>query len=269
MSRIAILFVTCCLEQTRYDVVKQVFTNIKSQFRQDVIDRMTVFDNGSTLLSVNELKQTFSNVFRVEQNVGYWSAIDWWLDSLSGDPPDYTYIIESDITHYAAHKLQDCALFLDANPRLGAMRLHEYSIENRHLYNKDTPVRGSKSNLWQSHTNKVTGHPVEHEHVNGPFWATNFLTQLPALNRYDTMNWCFKQLRVHQQFSELDFQRFYHLKYNKIAVLDGGMFNTDLSSRDTLTGSWTSQAELNRIGYQNTRFASITPQTHYVVNRVT
>lgn len=269
MTDCNILLVTCCLEQSRYDILKQVVDNLEQQ-DPTCLERIEIFDNASTVPETDELLKRFKHVYRVDRNVGYWTAIDWWLDGMKDSPPDYTYIIESDMIHYNFKALPICVEFLDKHPELGSMRLHEYSVENRHLYNKDVPVQGSRSNLWQSHTNKVTGYPVEHTHIEGPFYATNFLTQLPALNRYDTLKWCFQQLRVHERFTELDFQRFYHVKHPQISIIDGGIFNCDLNPYGTkvVTGSWTDPKELAKLGYVATRQAMIHPRDQYVVTKL-
>ena len=268
MSTIEILMVTCCLEPSRADILNQVIHNLEQQ-APELMPRITVFDNASTEFAVKEqLTSHFTNVFQSDHNVGYWSAIDWWLSNLK-TTPDYTYIIESDMMHYNLHWLGQCKKFLDHHPDIGAMRLHEYSIKDFHLYNKDAPVPGSRSNLWQSHTNRVTGESVKFEQIEGVFWKTNFLTQLPALNRFETMKSCFEQLSAYERFTEHEFQRLYHVKYPQISILDGGMFNCDLNPYGTkvITGSWTDAKELQRLGYQSTRFASITPKDQYTVQR--
>lgn len=270
MKEPAILLVTCCLEQSRYELVKQVFDNIKTQCPPDWKSRITVFDNASTFLSSEEILNTVDNVYRCDRNVGYWTAIDWWLESLKSDPPVYTYVIESDMMHYGAYHLDECVKFLDRHPNLGGMRLHEYSVENFHLYNKDEPRPDSKRNLWQSHTNKVTGQSINLQRVEGSFWSTNFLTQLPALNRYQALKTVFNQLHDRGQFTELDFQHAYHDMYPNIAIHDGGIFNCDLNPYGTpgITGSWTSAQDLQKIGYQSTRFATIVPRDQYMVTRL-
>lgn len=270
MTDCAILLVTCCLEQSRYDILKQVVDNIEQQ-DPTFLESIEVFDNASTIPGTADLLKRFKHVFRADRNVGYWTAIDWWIDNLKHAAPRYTYIIESDMIHYALPELGKCVDFLDRHSELGAMRLHEYSIADHHLYNKDAPLQNSHRNLWQSHTNKVTNAAVKHEQVEGQFWKTNFLTQLPALNRYHAMCWCFDQLRAHGRFTELDFQRFYHLKFPEISILDGGIFNCDLNPYGTpgVTGSWTHPSELQRLGYQSTRFASIVPRDDYTVTNLT
>lgn len=269
MSTCAILLVTCCLEQSRYELLEQVVNNLEQQ-DPSAPCYITVFDNASTVAATSDLLSRFTNVYRAERNVGYWTAIDWWLDSMKDNPPDYTYIIESDMIHYDFKALSECIKFLDEHPDIGSVRLHEYSIKNKHLYNKDVPVPGSRSSLWQSHTNKVTNQPVVHHHIIGRFWATNFLTQLPALNRYGTMKRVFDKLHDKGRFTEPDFQQLYHEEMPLISIIDGGIFNCDLNSYGTkvITGSWTDPKELERLGYVATRQATIDPRGQYNVTKL-
>ena len=270
-QKLSILLVTCCLEESRAAIARQVINNIVDVCPPSWRDEAIVFDNCSTHLAPQELRRAFRNVVVSSRNVGYWSAIDWWLNSLVGDPPEYTYIIESDMVHTAAAwQMHACVEFLDAHRDLGAMRMHDYQVAERHLYDKDNPRPDSRRNLWQSHTNRVTGRPVQHQHVSGPFWRTNFLTQLPALNRYPAMLRCFDELRSRVSFTEPDFQALYHEQYPEIAILDGGMFNCDLNpyGTDVVTGSWTSPEALKRLGYHGTRTGSIARPGEYTTSWV-
>ena len=267
---VAFLLVTCCLEQSRADLLAEVVRNLHEQAPEIPL---AVFDNASTVPGVTEmLKANFPFVWRSDRNVGYWSAIDWWLDVLdkANPKPDFTYIIESDMIHYNFNKLWQCASYLERNPDVGSCRLHEYSIENRHLFNKDAPLPESKRNLWQSHTNRATNKPVIFSQSEGEIWTTTFLTQLPALNRFPAMREVFAYLRQKGQFSELDFQRAYWSLYQRTAILDGGIFHCDLNPYNAgkLTGSWSSPEQLKQIGYQTTRTALITPRDQYTVTRL-
>lgn len=266
----ALLLVTCCLEQTRYDVLRAVVDNIVGSCPPDWRRRITVFDNASTHPGTVDILRAFDNVFVASRNVGYWSAIDWWLMRMEACPPMYTYVIESDMMHYRADVLDNCVAFLDEHPELGAMRLLEYSVAERHLYDKDKPVEGSRRNHWQSHVNRVTGLPVAHQHVSGPHWHTNFLTQLPALNRYGAMRQCFSELSRKATFTEPDFQSLYHAIHPEIALIDGGVFNCNLTHGvpRTVSASWTDPASLARWGYSGTRQASIVPHDQYTVTRL-
>ena len=269
--KIAFLLVTCCLERSRSEILAQVIGNLQKQAPeiQPVLD---VFDNASTEEgTIDVLKDCFSNVYQADHNVGYWTAVDWWLQHLTVDPPAYTYVIESDMMHYDFNKIWTCADYLDVHPDVGAVRLHEYSIENYHLYNKDKPLPNSRRNLWQSHTNKVTGNDVQLiEPTKGDVWETTFLTQLPALNRYETLRDVFAELGTLEGFIEPDFQRLYWQRFQKTGILDGGIYHCDLNTygTKTITGSWTNPAELERLGYQATRAGRIMPRESYTVVKV-
>ncbi len=264
------LLVTCCLEATRHQVLKAVVDNIVCSCPPDWCRRITVFDNGSTYPGTRQLFDCFEHVYVADRNVGYWSAIDWWLDSLRDSPPAYTYVIESDMVHYRADELDSCVTFLDEHPELGSMRTLEYSVADRHLYDKDRPIDGSRRNHWQSHVNRVTGRPVVHEHIAGPYWRTNFLTQLPALNRYDAMLRCFRELSSREAFTEPDFQSLYHAIHPEISLVDGGIFNCNLTHgiAQMVSASWTDRTALTRLGYSGTRQASIVPRDQYTVTRL-
>lgn len=272
---VAFLLVSCCLEPSRAKILEQVVANLHAQ-APELKANLVVFDNASTESGVCELlRSNFDNVYRSDKNVGYWSAIDWWLNGLSVAPPDFTYIIESDMIHYDFGKLWPCAQYMSSHPEVGAIRLHEYSVENQHLYNKDRQVPGGRPSAWQSHTNKVTGKQVKLSQATERgfefVWHANFLTQLPALNRFSSMLNVFNQLNKLQQFSEFDFQARYHALHQMNAVLDGGIFNSDLGGdvkNNAAIGSWTSPDVLKKMGYQTTRFATITPRDQYNVMKL-
>lgn len=264
------LLVACCLEETRYRVLEAVVDNIVRRCPDDWRRRITVVDNASTHPGTLDLLSSFDHVYRTDRNVGYWTAIDWWLREIEGSAPRYTYVIESDMVHYRPEALDDCVRFLDAHPELGAMRLLEYSVIERALYDKDRPVAGSRRNHWQSHVNRASGKPVEHLHVEGPFWRTNFLTQLPALNRYEAMRTCFSELSRRPSFTEPDFQSLYHAVHPWISLVDGGVFNCNLThgQAETVSASWTDDLTMRRLGYRPTRQASIVPPDQYTVTRL-
>jgi len=266
---VAFLLVSCCLEPSRTRILERVVDNLCTHV-PSIVPALTVFDNASTDAGVvSLLKNRFPNFFQADRNVGYWTAINWWVEQLSNAPPKYTYIIESDMIHHNFERLWTCAEYLDANPDVGSVRLHEYSVAQRHLYNKDVPRSDSRRNLWQSHVNKVTGKPVKLDHSSGDIWSTTFLTQLPALNRYPAMREVFSELRNLDQFSELDFQSRYWQRYQRTGILDGGIFKCDLNppGAKEITGSWTSEHDLRRLGYQTTRRAAILPKDQYIVKR--
>ena len=273
VNNVVFLLVTCSMEPMRANVLRNVVENIIT-VAPVLYNVLTVFDNASTepdtLEVLNGLNRNFAPVFRASENVGYWSAIDWWLDSMNESPPKYTYIIESDVIHYDFNKLRNCVDYLDIHNDVGSVRLLEFSVKNKQFYNKDARVEGSRVSAWQSSTNKATGERIVINHDEGDLYKTTFLTQLCALNRYETMLETFKRLRGFQKFSELDFQKLYWEKYKSTGLLDGGIFHAELTAakNNLPTGSWTPIDELKRMGYLPSRFASITPQNEYTVQRM-
>lgn len=263
---IEFLLVSCALEESRAQIFQQVVDNLLEQAPY-LKQSLTVFDNASTVDVSNELLK-FDHSYVSDKNVGYWTAIDWWLSHISDRKPKYTYIIESDMIHYNLDLIWSAEMLLTENADIGSVRLHEYSVQNKHLYNKDEPVNGSKRNIWQSHTNKVTNQRINLERIDeSMFYRANFLTQLPSLNRFNSLKRCFARLRQRKQFSELDFQRFYHDIHPINSILDGGIFHCDpgCNGAATITGSWSNQELLNEIGYQPTRQGYILEPSQYNV----
>lgn len=267
VMKLPVLLVSCCLEQTRYNVLEQVVDNLLTykEFIDENLDLYAI-DNASTCEGVIPLLKSVANkdVYRVSRNVGYWTALKWWFDSLSDDNK-YVYIIESDMIHYALDKIIESVKFLDENNDVGSVRQHEYSIENQHLYNKDKPHKDSRG-LWQSHTNKVTQKPVEFKHIRDAFWKTTFLTHLPAVNRLSSLKTVFEKLTKENCFSEFDFQKLYWDLHKCTAIYDGGIFNCDLNPYNgkVVTSSWTSPTKLQQLGYEPTRQASISKDPYTV-----
>ncbi len=270
---IAFLLVTCCKEPTRTEILGKVLTNLK-ETAPGLLQSpgMTVFDNDSTEINIEAMAMYYANVCQASKNVGYWSAIDWWLESLAADPPTYTYIIESDVLHHDFIKLWDCAGYLDRHPDVGSVRVHEYRHAERHLYDKNRPVPGSRISAWQSSVNKVNNKQIIVEPDEGEIYRTSYLTQLCALNRYETMKEVFRKLRQHPTFTELDFQRLYWERYTATGLLEGGIYTAELSTdkqNNAAIGSWTSTEDLKKMGYLPSRVGSIVPMDQYTVTRLT
>lgn len=257
------LFVNCCREQTRFDVAKEVIhhLNVEQKNRGINLDHdLIAFDNGSTHPdSVKLLKDNFSQVVTSSTNNGYWSAIHHVLSNLKQLKADserfkYIHIIESDHTYYALHKIKDCENVLESDDDLGSIRMAEYDIVNKHLYDKTLNREDGKRYAWVSHINHVTRESVFIEPLVDNVYRTNFLTCLHSLNRLESMIDIFDQLAKMGDFTENDFQRFYHEKYPVIGQLDGGVFHAKLGctlEKDVISGSWSKN--LKDIGYRTTR----------------
>jgi len=273
MKRIAFLLVTCSMESTRAEALEKVVQNLHDQVPQDILDRIVVFDNASKYPgTIDLLCANFSIVHRADHNVGYWTAVDWWLRQQVPNPPQYTYIIESDTIHWDFHRLTHCADYLDTHAEIGSVRVHEYSVANNHLYDKGRPHATSRRSIWQSHYNGVEKKQVHLtlSDENSRIYITNFLAMLPSLNRYDAMINVFNRLRTLKKFAESDFQAIYHEFHKLNAILDGGIVNGDLCGSDTnaIAGSRITDAHVKSIGYQNVRQSSILSDDSYNVVRI-
>lgn len=270
MSTVAALLVTCCLEDSRAAILDSVLLNLQEQ-APELKATLSVFDNASTVPgTADRLRACYDNVWSSSRNVGFWTAIDWWLRDLARrGAPDYTYVIESDMLHYGFPRLYDCMAYLDSRPDVGGVRLHEYSVKERRLYDKDRPVRGSRRDVWRSHTNSTTGERVELAHDVGDFYLTNFNAHVPALNRFEAMRRTFEGLRAMPRFSERDFQRLYHGIHPSMAVLDGGVWHDRLAHNGSgALGSYTHPSILASVGYESARGSRIIDPSEYNVAKL-
>jgi hypothetical protein len=263
------LLVTCSMEQSRHDILVKVVENLKKE-APEIIDRITVFDNASKVKETSLLLTAqFPNIYVSDKNIGYWSAIKWWLDNIQ--TKKYTYIIESDMMHYNFKKIYDCKEYLDANCDIGSVRLHEYSVVDKHLYDKEKPTADSKKYIWQSHTNRVTNKKIEFLKNDNGIWKTTFLTQLMSLNRSTAIKNAFSKLEEFDKFCELDFQKLYWQQYQYTGILDKGIFvyaNESAWGGSSITGSWTNKNTLEKIGYQETRNSKIINSTSYTCKKL-
>lgn len=266
-SRTLYLLVTCCVEETRFNILKQVISNIKEEQitkNFNIEDQLVVFDNGSTHPGTVELlKQNFKTVFQSSTNEGFWSAINWILKIID-QKFDYIYVIESDHIHFALERVSDIEQFLDDHPDVGGVRAQEFVIAERHLYNKSKPVAGSRTYAWVNQIHHQTKKPIFITESDSPgFFITNFLSQLHSVNRVKQMKKVFQVLEsmsTNGKFSEFDYQVLYNADYPIFGVIDGGLFHAKLSwDNGTVAGSYCGPAAKDNIGYQETRISTITP----------
>jgi hypothetical protein len=248
-----------------------------SKVRPQLVDDIVVFDNASTRpQTVERLLRIFPRVHVSDRNIGYWSALDWVVRNvdraLPGPACDLMYVIESDMIHYDIQRLADAERFLRMNPQVGSVRCMEYSIKDQRLYDKSRPVPGGRRWAWQNHTHLVTNERIKHTLTDVPgIYTTNFLAQLPALNRVSAISRAFVTLRARGSFTEHDFQRACYEQHPVNALIDGGIFHVKLTASDgssCLSGSWSTAQQLSTVGYRETRRDAILPSDSYSVNVV-
>ena len=253
------LLVSCCVEESRFDILQKVINQLSKQLKG--IDRgmpITVFDNGSTHPGTREcLTETLPlQTYAAQTNKGYWSAIKWVLDNVDLTGYDFIHIIESDHLYYDFQRIGEAEAFLKTHPDVGSIRLQEYSVAEQHLYNKTLARADGRRYAWVSHVNSATGKAVELQETDtSQIYSSNFLTQLHSLNRLQPIIEVFNDLSKLERFSEPDFQRMYHELYPTVAILDGGIFHAKLGftldNPKALSGSWSH--DVSRLGYKTTR----------------
>lgn len=275
------LFVNCCVEKSRFDVAKQVIDTLNAeQARIDmsIVDDLIVFDNGSTYEgSIEMLRDGFkgAKIFRSRTNEGYWSAIDWVLQNYKNIVPEihkysFVHVIESDHTYFALDRLRVAETTLMRNFKIGSVRLQEYSVKDKPLYDKTLNLSNGRRYAWVSHVNHVTGASIELVKLYNDdgigVWSTNFLTCLHSLNRIGCLSTVFNALREKDTFTEHEFQKLYLEETNRreTGLIDGGVFHAKLGftldSPDVLSGSWSHDQEAK--GYMTTRVDKIRPYTN-------
>lgn len=267
-KRTLYLLVTCCVEQTRFDILKCVIENIKTEQctkKFDIEDDLIVFDNGSTIEGVVDLLiSNFKTVYRSNVNEGFWSAINWVINNVDVHHKyDYIYIIESDHIHFALEKIEKIETFLNLNPNVGGVRCQEFFVSERHLYDKTLPLQNSRTYAWVNQINEKTKKRIQIKQTDTPdFYITDFLSQLHSVNRIHAMKTVFsklEQISYSRKFSELDYQLLYYEIYPQFGIIDGGVFHAKLSWRNgSLAGSYCGADARDKIGYQETRISSIT-----------
>jgi len=259
------ILVTCTKESTRYEILKQVVSNLQSVTDDQFLKDMIVFDNASSYPGSMSLIENFLNVFQSNRNFGFWSAIFWCLnnyESILGRDYKYVYIIESDLIHTndALRRLQDCESFLDLNDDVGFIRTEEFLVSEKHLYDKQRPRKDSRKYAWVTQENGVENKRVDF-HIADPIariYKCNFLAKLPTLSRLSAVKKVFNELSKMKSFTEVDYQKLYYQQYKTSAVLDGGVFHSRLSNEDmqaVINGSINYNLEID---YLPTRFDSIT-----------
>ena len=261
-KRTAHLLVTCCVEETRFEVLKSVVETLKSEQETkdiDITPNLWVFDNGSTFPGSKDfIKSNFSKVIQAEKNYGFWSAINWfikYLDENFADQYDFLHIIESDHTYFALEKLLTCEAALQKYPSIGSIRLQEFSVANAHLYDKDRQSKDSVSHAWVRQRDwdgtQITFKLLDEEMR---LYESRLVPLLHSINRLNAMRHAFSFLGVNERFAEQDFQAAYRTMYPTSGLIDGGIFHTKLTWKtDTITGSFTPREDLTNVGYRETR----------------
>lgn len=225
-----------------------------------------VFDNQSSYGNTQDfLKSQFKNVFLSEENYGYWSAVNWFCNWAKQKGYEAVYITESDCVHFNLEQLSSAISLLENDRSVGMVRTQEFSVANKHFYDKSQRLPESKTCEWFQQYNVFTGQSAifsqtQFENV----YLVNLVAKVCGLHRIDAMIEVLSKLPV--AFTEVDFQRIFYSKFTQNAILDGGMYNTTLSyAPEAMAGSFV-QGEINASGYRRTREGFINSLEEMKVN---
>lgn len=271
------MLVTCCMEKTRFDVLEKVVENLVEQKDKSFFDNLIVWDNNSQYPGTLELlKKNFPRILQSKDNVGLWSGVHWMLHNYKEIIPkdlEFAYTIESDCLHYDLEQLPYCEQVLLDHKDLGSVRCQEFSVKDRALYDKNSQSKESKRYAWVTQINSVTGEPVSFEKISGynnRMYKSNFLAQIPNLNRIDATKEILDELLIKGEFCEQDFRDKYHERYSHLCLLDGGMWESKLGAfyEKTITASFSPVDTVKKAGYRTTRQATMEPLDSFVVEVV-
>lgn len=270
VSNTCFAIVTCCLERGRYDILKQVVDNIRSQaYFENIVDDIVVFDNASTAGNVPSLFHDFRHVYACSKNIGYWTALRWIAQrhvTIVGEKK-FFYPIESDCIHSDIDHLKECEAFLLSNTDVGMIRTQEFIVAESHLYDKGKPSEHSRRYAWQSQVNRFRNDErIYFTHAEGKIYRTNFTAVVCGLARVTDVVSALNVCASLKTMSEIDYQRWFD-KYPENALYDGGLFHSRLSL-DDLSAVAGSRPWTHVQGYRPTQRDKIEPDNSFIVTRL-
>lgn len=263
-----VILVTCSRDETRRDLACAVVRNVVPLLRAAGLDGcFAVFDNASTYRDHLDLLPAGTRHVLCRENIGYWSAINWILsnhEAIFSRSFEFIYIVESDLFHTDLRRLGTCEQFLRREHRASGVRTQEFSVRWRWRFDKQLhrlPFHITRSEV--SLRNAITDERVWFELADSSerIFLTNFHAKLPALNRLSALRTAFARLAARDSFTERDFFAEMMVVHPFTGLLDGGIFHSMVArdTADTVSGSYSTENQLRRIGYLPTRTARIVP----------
>lgn len=265
-----VLLVTCSMDTTRQDLAVSVVQNLAEKLPlAGLNNHFIMFDNASKFDGHIQYVPAGSLIIRSPENLGYWTAIKYVLENarhLMGREYKYIYIIESDLYHTDLCALSSCESFLEKYQNTACVRTQEFSVSQRWRFDKALkflPFHVTRSEIRLQ--NLVTNIKAWFKKTDIPhLYRSNLHAKLPALNRFSAMVTVFDRLSKYDEFSEGDFFKEMFNLYPEIGIYDGGIFYSLFSFEDkkVMSGSYSTQEQLVKTGYQQTRYSKIIPVSH-------
>jgi len=260
-NTIIILIVLCAFESTRFEISKKVIKSINDEVNNLKNYKIFILENGSTYNLRNSDIPFSCTLIRLNKNVGYWSAIYYFLDYLkmNQEAGSYIYIVESDNYHYNMNRLNHARLFLIDNPNINSVRTQEFIIKFKELFSKESFLKflGNRRSRV-SLINAVTGEKAyfKKDKSTDSLYISNLHAKLPSLHRIEALRKVFVNLSRYSSFTEWNFFREMQNLSDKIGIVDYGCYFTLSQYRNRKiipSGSWIKEHKLHDMQYLPTR----------------
>jgi hypothetical protein len=267
LEKVLFVLVTCSRDKSRDSALKNTINSLAKENRVSrICNSLIVFDNDS--LFKNSLKELPNDVkiINSRSNIGYWGALDWVFKNfanISERSYEYVHPIESDLILYDTRKLTSAVRFLDRFENYHTVRTQEFSVKLPWRYFKESPAFIRKNRSCVSGYDFITKKKVRFSKIEEipDMFTTQWHAKVPALHRFAVLKSAFGHLADLRSFKEGDFMRYMHSAAPQgIGVLDGGIYYDQLGTPDSegVSGSYSSQQDLDRHQYMGTRIATIT-----------
>jgi hypothetical protein len=271
---ILFVLVTCTQDLSRRRGLQACIKSINAEDKKMPIKKnLIVFDNASSYKEDLLLLGSASLFAMSSENIGYWGALNWVnnnYERLLGKKYKYIHPIESDFVLYDIENLENARQALSSLDFLDTIRTQEFSVFWRMNYFKESwsPFRVKRSHV--SKYNAVTKQSVSFSRIPGhnKIYLSNWHAKVPALHRIPAFKAAIDSLAVMDLLTETDFMMAMHKSNPKIGILDGGIWWMHLAERKNrdfeLSGSFSSEKDLQTFGYRKTRVDFIPKTTPYI-----
>lgn len=269
-ASILVLLVTCARTEQRQIIEKSVIEQLVKIAKKELPNlSFMLFDNNSKYSNHLDKFQEIGPVFSMKNNRGLWSAIHWVLRNESRiytNPHKYLHIIESDLFIKTLEPLIEISNTLDKFVNLHMARTQEFSVRYSWRFNKKYSflpypfhVRRSQVDLKNTSNLLDFRYKLIANLSNYKLYSTNLNAKLPGLHKIESLRMVIYELAKLGSFSEKNFFKVYSKLSNTIAMLDKGIWYslTDSKKYSKDTGSYGDPLYLSEIGYQETRYSSI------------
>lgn len=255
------ILVTCTMDETREQALDACLKSlVAADQRCAFADGLLIVDNNSKIITpVRNCELKCPKVI-LSRNIGYWGAVLWALENcetIFGRPFEFTHPIESDLVFFKAERLEHAVTYLQQASRVNTVRTQEFSVRFKSRYFKGRRSLFAKTRSRVAPYNGVTSEPVRltRSNLDPEIWETNWHAKMPALHRADVLRVCLTKLKAQGEFTELDFMRLMSEGVDKVGLLDGGIYYSLLAvpQKGNLTGSYSSESDLKKLGYRSTR----------------